>query len=295
LIKKTTITTETAANLNKNENDSSNSSIFQDWTESKPLATLHDYFARVVGNFDYAHPESRENARRIAAASQDEFNKHKAHIEPHIDLNLAPSITQLREFREGEDKVFKEQERADIKPDLPSLKIKEKGLSPVSKDSNDEFNKHNTKIESQIDLNVREAAPSITQLRDLREDREFKKDEKREQGLVDLQIKTKIVEPIFEARKNVMLNTMDMERESTVDNELRWEKEHGMEPNPPPPSQSVLQTQPLTEQEKQIGSFKRPLRYNGILSEADIPFPHRPSVEDYEYENSLYSEKEKAL
>lgn len=127
-----------------------------------------------------------------------------------------------------------------------------------------------------LDENAEKNLPSVTEQRGsqmgLDYQRELKDQSNQEKNYPELNV----AEPQVETKpktKPKSLPTMDMERDSIVDRETRWEKEHGMEP---------------VDQENQLRTPNP-----DITAESERPYQHRPSDSDEEEEKSSYSIKKK--
>jgi hypothetical protein len=155
--------------------------LLHDWTELKPLELLQYHLERLVGKFDYAHPNSEQNRRKFQFETvRSDIDREKDKVA--VDTN--EMTHRIDEF---------------IKTEWPDL------------------------AESSVADEKSSRAISTQQVG---EDSETSSEE----GLVDLRMKEKSVEYTEEATDDRPMYSMDNERDSIVDRELQWEKEHDMEP-----------------------------------------------------------------
>jgi hypothetical protein len=210
-------------------------------------------------------------------------------------LSIEPEVDWGKERPPQSDK--ERREKLEEKFEYAKPESDENLTSQIETQQKDEYI---DKMKEQIDENARRDLPSVTQQRgplgELDQQRmlniqlEESLREEESEGLVPLKMQeaqsdrtTTEKAPFYEpSEPPKQLSTMDTERDSIVEKEMRWEKEHGLLPN------EDLATQTSPSSITYGGENKRAPNPD-ITSESETQFAKRPSNEDYEAEKQSYS------
>jgi hypothetical protein len=101
--------------------------LFQDWTEQKPIVQLQQLFQRLVAKFDYAHPESEQNKRKLEPVetrikAEEEIKPKESWLKERDELPIEKELPQDETQKQEVELKDVDEAIEDVYLDLPSSK-----------------------------------------------------------------------------------------------------------------------------------------------------------------------------